>query len=174
MNTRTLTRGSLIAACYTAMTLFLFPISFGVAQFRVSESLTILPIYGKIPIWGVTVGCFLANTIGFFMGVNIAGPLDIIVGTTASFLAAIATYKLRNIKIKGLPVLATIPPILINAVFIGAELTVVTTGHFTLSAFLLIAAQVALEQLIPCAVLGLILVALVEKAQLQPQFETTK
>lgn len=170
MKAKTLTQSGLIAAIYAAVTLVLAPISFGIIQFRLSESLSILAIYGKIPIMGITAGCFLANTFGLFMGANIAGPLDILIGTLASLIAAVLSYYLRNIHIKGLPVLSTIPPILVNAVFIGAELTVVTTGAFTLSAFLLIALQVALEQFIPCFVLGLLLIRVIEKANLQELF----
>ena len=38
-----LTRGAVIGALYTVLTLILAPISFGAVQFRVSEALTVLP-----------------------------------------------------------------------------------------------------------------------------------
>lgn len=174
MNNRLLTRGGLIAACYTALTLLLLPVSFGVVQFRLSESLTILPIYGAIPIWGLTVGCFLSNLFGLLLGANIAGPVDIFVGTFASFLAVVLTFALGKVRWKGLPILSVLPPIVLNALFIGAELTFVTTGSFTFQAFVPIALQVGLEQVIPCAVIGLALVAIIEKTRLQPQFQRAK
>ena len=37
-------RSAVIAALYAALTLALYPISFGAVQFRVSEALTLLPI----------------------------------------------------------------------------------------------------------------------------------
>ncbi|WP_262398382.1 QueT transporter family protein [Zongyangia hominis] len=164
--TRAVVEGALIAALYAALSIALAPISFGQVQVRVSEALTLLPLFTPNAIWGVTIGCVLSNTIGMFMGVNILGFLDIIFGSLATLLAALITRKLKKPAIKGLPILAPLPPVLLNAVVVGAELTFVTVNHFDARVFLLNAAYVGLGQLLACYVLGLMLVWLLQRGNL--------
>ncbi len=163
MKSNQLIRQALIAAIYTALSLGLAPLSFGSVQFRISEALTLLPVFHPSYIIGVTLGCFITNLLGFFMGANILGSLDIVFGTSATLIAAILTYYLRNIKFKNLPVVSAIPPILVNAIVIGAELTFLIAGGFNISVFGLQALLVGLGQLGSCLILGLILVNLIEK-----------
>lgn len=125
---RRMVEGAVIAALYTALTLVLAPISFGPFQCRVSEVLTILPIFTPAAIPGLTLGCILSNAVGAAMGTNILGILDIFVGSAATLLAAVCTYLLRNVCIKGVPVLATLPPVVFNVLFIGTELSL-ALGH---------------------------------------------
>ena len=98
--TNNLTKQAMIAAIYTVLSLGFSAISFGTVQIRVSEALTLLPVFAFGNVWGVTIGCFLTNLVGFFTGANILGGLDMIFGTAATFAAAITTYLLRNIRIK--------------------------------------------------------------------------
>ena len=56
-------RSAVIAALYAALTLALYPISFGAVQFRVSEALTLLPIVMPEAIPGLFVGCLVSNMI---------------------------------------------------------------------------------------------------------------
>ncbi len=163
MKTKKIVTQALIAAIYTALSLGLAPLSFGSVQFRISEALTLLPIFSPSYIIGVTLGCFLTNLLGFFMGVNILGSLDIVFGTAATLIAAILTYYFRNIKFKGLPVLSAIPPIIINAVVIGLELTVLIAGGFDFAVFSFQALCVGAGQLGSCLILGLILVKIIEE-----------
>lgn len=162
MNTNTslhrLTQAGLIAALYTALTLLLPALSFGPVQLRFAEMLTILPAFTPVAIPGLTVGCILANAVGTAMGANLAGGWDILIGSAATLLAALCTYALRGVRFKGLPVLATLPPVLFNALIIGTELSVMTDIPFALTAL-----QVGLGQLIPCIVGGLILFRVLEK-----------
>ena len=153
----------LIAAVYTALTLLIAPLSFGMVQIRFSEALTILPALSPFGIIGVTLGCFLSNLIGAFTGLNPLGYYDILFGASATLTAAILSYFLRNIKVKGFPVLSPLPPILVNALIIGAELAFLETGKITLVAFAFNAALVGLGQLIPCYVLGLMLYPTLKK-----------
>lgn len=147
----------LIAAVYTAFTLLIAPLSFGIVQIRFSEALTILPAISPLGIIGVTLGCFLSNLIGAFTGVNPLGYYDILFGTAATLIAAILSYYLRNIKWRGFPLLAPLPPIFVNALIIGGELAFLETGKITLVSFAINASLVGLGQLIPCYVLGLML-----------------
>lgn len=161
--TRVVVEGALIAALYTVLSVALAPISFGQVQFRVSEALTLLPLFTPNAVWGVTVGCVLSNTIGMFMGTNILGFLDIIFGSLATLLAALATRKLGKPSVKGLPVLAPLPPVLFNAIVIGLELTFVMVNHFDTQVFLINAAYVGIGQFLACYVLGLVLVWILQR-----------
>ena len=122
MNTKTFARVAMIAAVYTVVSLFLAPFSFSNIQVRIAEALTLLPLIYKPSIVGLTVGCFLTNLIGAMTGVNPTGMIDAVIGTAATLLAAICTYKLRDRKFKGIPVLAILMPVIFNFVFVGAEL----------------------------------------------------
>lgn len=104
-------RSAVIAAPYAALTLALYPISFGAVQFRVSEALTLLPIVMPEAIPGLFVGCLVSNLIGS------ATPWDIIFGSLATLIAAILTYATRRNKI-----LAAFWPVLCNTVIVGLVL----------------------------------------------------
>ena len=109
-----LTRGALVGALYVALTYLstLFGLSSGVIQFRVSEALTVLPVFMPEAIPGLFVGCVLSNLMT--PGVH---PLDIVFGSVATLVGAIGTYLLRRLP-KKLMWLSTLPPILANAVIV--------------------------------------------------------
>jgi uncharacterized membrane protein len=153
---RRLAEGGLIAAMYTALALAVPAASFGLAQFRVSEILTILPVFTPAAIPGLAVGCMVSNIVGLAMGANLAGAWDILFGSLATLAAAWMTYWLRNFRIKGMPVLATLPPILINAFVVGLELTLVLLG-FSWVNYSIAILYVAAGQFGACTVCGLIL-----------------
>lgn len=104
-------RSAVIAALYAALTLALYPISFGAVQFRVSEALTLLPIVMPEAIPGLFVGCLVSNLIGS------ATPWDIIFGSLATLIAAILTYATRRNKI-----LAAFWPVICNTIIVGLVL----------------------------------------------------
>ncbi len=154
---------SLIAALYTALGMVLAPISFGQVQLRVCEALTILPVFGMSGVWGVTLGCALTNLIGMATGANILGALDVLLGTLATFFAALLSYALRNRLFSGLPVLSTLPPVLLNALVVGWELNYVLAPAGTWNLFPAFAGFVALGQLAACTLLGLLLYRALER-----------
>lgn len=153
---RCLTVTGVIAALYTALTLVLAPLSFGIVQCRLSEALTILAAYHPAGVAGLTLGCALSNLVGLSMGANVAGPLDILLGTLATGAAAWLSYRLRYIRWGGLPVLSTLPPVILNALVIGSELTLVL-GPVNLPTWLMWMGSVGLGQVIACVGGGLIL-----------------
>ena len=157
---------AMLAAIYAAVSLALAPISFNSVQIRVSEALTLLPVFDPLAITGVTLGCLMTNLIGFMTGANILGWLDILFGTAATLLAAWLTWLMRGIRIKGLPVFSALPPVLVNAVVIGMELCWLLTGGFQWSVFLINAAAVGAGQMISCFALGLPLVWWLQKTGL--------
>ena len=157
-NTRNMVVCAMIAALYTALCLALAPFSYGMVQIRAAEALTLLPVFSPIAIWGVTLGCFVSNLVGFLTGAN---PLvfDIGIGTFATGLAAWLSWRSRHVKTFGLPVLSAVPPVVVNAVIIGLELTVLEmAGSFSLPVFLMNMAYVGMGQLVACFGLGLPLV----------------
>ena len=131
--TRFLTHAALIAALYVALTYlqnFLLPGSATWAiQFRASEALCVLALFTPAAIPGLTVGCLLFN-------ISYAGalPLDFLVGTLASFLAAGGMYLTRKVTIKGYPLVAMLLPAVSNAILVGWELSVYIGGGFGINA----------------------------------------
>ena len=91
--------------------------------------------------------------------------VDLFVGTAATLLAAVASRLLGKIRIGGAPWLSALPPILFNAVAIGAEWCYAATGSINV-AFWAFAGQIALGQLPPC-LLGVWLIHLLERRGLQ-------
>lgn len=162
---RFLTTAGVIAGLYTALTLLLAPFSFGIVQCRLSESLTILAAYHPAAVVGLTVGCAISNMVGLTMGANTAGALDILLGTFATGLAAWLSYALRNVRWGGLPVPATIPPVVLNALIVGTELTLVL-GPVNLPTWLWWMGSVGLGQVIACIGGGLLLAYSFQKSGL--------
>ena len=132
-NIRFITHAALIAALYVALTYlqnFLLPGSATWAiQFRASEALCVLALFTPAAIPGLTIGCLLFN-------ISYAGalPLDFLVGTLASFLAAGGMYLTRKITAKGYPLVAMLLPAVSNAILVGWELSVYIGGGFGINA----------------------------------------
>lgn len=157
-----LTKAGVIAALYTALTVLVYPLSFGGMQVRLSEMLTVLPVYMPSAVSGLTVGCFLSNLIGLSMGANPAGAWDLLFGTAATGLAAWLTYRFRNLRIKGLPILSTLPPVILNALVVGTELYFVYGGM----PWWVHVAWVALGQFISCTIGGTVIAAALSRTNL--------
>lgn len=162
---RFLVEAAVIAALYTVLTYLAVAMNLAYysIQFRFSEALTILPVFTPAAIPGLALGCFLSN---------LASPLGIVdwvFGTLATLLAAMLSYALRNIRIKGLPVLASLPPVLTNVVIVGFELACLsdiglfTFQNFSLAAYVSSAISVGAGELVICVVLGLPLFTLLKK-----------
>lgn len=157
MKTKKIVRAALIAGIYVALCILLQPFSYGAVQVRVSEALTMLAVFTPDAIFGVTLGCFLSNTISM-------SPWDMVLGTLATLIAACMTYRLRNVLTKGLPLLACLPPILVNAVIVGAEITYIFMPETaSLPVLLFNMVTVGIGQVISCGVLGLLLVQCIRR-----------
>lgn len=164
---KTMTVIAMVAAIYTVVSIALAPISYGNIQVRIAEALTLLPIIFTPAIWGVTLGCALTNLIGVFMGVNILGFVDVFVGTLATFLAAVCSYKLKGIKWKNIPILSILMPVLFNALFIGLELAFVFfPGESFWMGFALSAGQVGLGEFLSCFIIGIPLITVLKKSKI--------
>lgn len=150
--TRKLVFGALVAALYAALTVLLAPISYGQIQVRVAEALTILPFFSSFSIPGLFVGCIVAN----FIGGN--GIIDIVFGSTATLLAAALTYFIGKSTIMKKAYLAPLPPVIVNALIIGGELTYLFHIHLVISIL-----SVGIGEFLACYVLGLPLLMAIEK-----------
>ena len=127
----------------------------GQIQIRFAEVFTLLPLFTPAGIWGVTLGCALSNLYGLALGTNIIGIWDVFLGTGATFVAAVLTYKFRDIRFKGLPLLSALMPVLLNALVVGGELTLVMSPTFDMRIFWLNFGSVGLGEFIACFVIGL-------------------
>ena len=87
LSVRKLARCGMVAALYVVLCMALQPFSYGAVQVRVAEALCLLPVFGAEYIFGVVLGCFLANLLGSTI-------VDVIFGTLATLLACLVTYKL--------------------------------------------------------------------------------
>lgn len=148
---RDLVYAALIAALYVVLTNFqnvLLPGSATWAiQCRLSEALCVLACLTPAAIPGLSIGCLLFN-----LSYAAALPLDMVLGTLATALAALTMWHTRKITLRGLPALALAAPALFNAVLVGWELTVYVGGGFALNAV-----YVALGELIVLYTLGALL-----------------
>ncbi|MBQ3379813.1 MAG: QueT transporter family protein [Clostridia bacterium] len=160
MKTKDLVTGALIAGAYLALTLVLAPISYGPIQFRVSEALTLLPLIFPQAVPGLFIGCLLANVFGGY------GAIDIVCGSAATLAAAIVTRYIGTHITARAPrlVLGALPPVLFNAVVIGAMLTFVELGVFDPALFAINGTQILISQAGVVYVIGIPLVIALQKA----------
>lgn len=150
--TQFLAQAAMIAALYVVVTILLAPFGFGEIQLRVSEALTILPIFTPAAIPGLFIGCLLGNILGG------AILLDIVVGSIATLLGALGTYALRKHKF-----LAPIPPILANALVVPFVLKYGYAISLPIPVMML---TVGIGEIISCGVFGILLMKVLEKTNL--------
>ena len=162
-----LVKCALIAGLYTVLSLAAGSFSFGMVQVRIGEALCMLAVFSPIAVIGVALGCLLTNLLGTFMGLNILGMWDVLFGTLATLFAAYLSYRFRRVTVKGAPILSVVPPVIINALVIGLELTFVEMGGFSLPVFGLNALYVGIGEALACGVLGLALVTAIKKTGLE-------
>ena len=164
-----LAKSALIAAAYAALTWLaaLWGLAYGPVQFRFSEALTVLPAFASAAVPGLTLGCLLANVLSGY------GVYDMIFGTLATFLAALLSRAVRNVRFRGISILAPLPPVVCNAVIVGLEITALSAGSVGISPpgsldaalFWSNAASVGLGELVICYGLGVPLMVMIEKNQ---------
>ncbi|MFI3206875.1 MAG: QueT transporter family protein [Clostridia bacterium] len=165
---RFLTESAIIAAAYVVLTFVSASMNLAYLplQFRASEALTILPILTPAAIPGLAVGCFISNL------ASPMGIIDWIFGTGATLIAALISYKCRNITVKKIPVISFLSPVVINALVIGMVISAVSDlGSFSftninIEAFSLWALSVGLGELAVIVILGTPLYFTMKKLQI--------
>ena len=150
MNVRDLTLAAVLAAVYAVLTVALPIPQYSGVQVRLAEAMTVLPFFFPAATPGLFIGCVIANLFSPY-------PLDVVCGSAATLLACLMTQRMPNRW------LAPLPPVLCNAVIVGAEIAWFE-GGFTAAfwpAYAFNAFTVGLGELLACYVLGsLLLLAL--------------
>ena len=125
---RCLTHGAIIAALYAVLchlqNLLLPGSATWAIQMRLAEALNVLAFFTPAAVPGLALGCLVFN-----LTFSAALPLDFLVGTLATLLAAQGMHLLRK-----KPVLGLLLPAITNALLVGWELTVYIGGGFFLNA----------------------------------------
>ena len=145
-----LVQAAAIAAVYVVLTTVFAAFSFGEVQVRISEALTILPVFIPAAIPGLFVGCIISN----FLGGAIL--MDVIFGSIATLIGAVFTYKLRNSS----KWLAPVPPIVANALIVPFTLYYGYGVNLPIPFMML---TVGIGEVISCGVLGMILYGALSK-----------
>ena len=141
-STRYLTQAAIIAALYAVLTHLqnlLLPGSVTWAiQMRLSEALCVLALFTPAAIPGLTLGCLIFN-----ITYAAALPLDFVLGSAATLLAAEGMWLTRKVTVHGYPLLAMLMPAIANAILVGWELTVYIGGGFGLNALYVALGEIA-------------------------------
>lgn len=152
-NIRILIVNAAIAAVYAALTMGLAPLSYGPIQVRISEFMTLLAFYNKRFIPGLVIGCFIAN-IGSPFGIT-----DMIVGTFATFLAVWIMPRCKSVW------LASLGPVVFNAIIIGIELAYLGEVPFDIS-LLGVMVYIGIGEFIAVTVIGVALLRLLLQSKI--------
>ena len=141
-STRYLTQAAIIAALYAVLTHLqnlLLPGSVTWAiQMRLSEALCVLALFTPAAVPGLTLGCLIFN-----ITYAAALPLDFVLGSAATLLAAEGMWLTRRVTVHGYPLLAMLMPAIANAILVGWELTVYIGGGFGLNALYVALGEIA-------------------------------
>lgn len=150
-----LTQGAMIAALYVVLTFIanLAGLASGAVQVRLSEVLTVLPVFTAAAVPGLTVGCVLANLL------TGCALWDVVFGSLATLLGALGTRLLR----KKNPVLSILPPILSNMLIVPLVLQQV---YGVEDAFWYLMLTVGVGEIISCGALGLLLYRSLKKTRI--------
>ena len=99
---------AVVAAIYFVLCFFgnIFQLTFGPVQVRLGEALTVLPFLFPATAPGLALGCLLTNVLSPY------GPIDMVVGTVATAIAAFLSMKMPRWY------LAALPPIVMNALLL--------------------------------------------------------
>lgn len=157
MNTKYLTKASLIAAIYIVLVLLqtlplpFINLAFGPIQLRIAEGLVLLPLVEAAAVPGVFVGCLLSNLLlSFYSGF---GLIDILGGSLVTLLAAFLTSKMKS-KITGI-----IPPVVLNGLIVS-----IWVSYFTKVPYLITVLGIGGGELLSVGVFGGIILSVHHKA----------
>ena len=157
---RFLTQAAIIAALYAVLThmqnLLVPGSATWMIQMRMSEALCVLAFFTPAAIPGLTLGCLVFN-----ITYAAALPLDFVIGSAATFVAAEVMWLTRKVTIQDYPLLGMLMPALSNVILVGWELSVYIGGGFWINAL-----YVALGEAAVLLVLGSLLYYAMKKRHL--------
>lgn len=146
MKTKQLTTAAIVGALYAVLSMFasVFGMTFGPVQCRFSEALCVLPFLFPETVWGLFIGCLITNILSPY------GLLDVIVGSLATLLAALATRYCKN------RFAATLPPVIANMILVSGVIAwqEVGFGGAFWGTYAYNALTIGAGEVIACCVLG--------------------
>jgi uncharacterized membrane protein len=143
---KSVARNAIVAAIYVAITGATYPIAFGMLQVRIAEALMLLCFFRRDYIYGLTLGCLIANLFSPML------PWDLIIGTAATFLSCLCICFCKHLAI------ASLMPVVFNGFMVGAELYFILEEPFWLSVLF-----VSIGEIIAVCVIGYLLFFLNKK-----------
>lgn len=181
---RRIARIGLIAALYATLTIttltVLQGLAFGPVQIRLSEAVCVLALFAPEAVWGLTLGCAVANLAGMVLtGTGPLALLDVVFGSLATLLGSAWMWRWRKHR----PV-ALLGPVLSNALIVAAYLPLVLSalGFYTIpftgidisesfaAMYLFGFVTIASGEALVVYTLGLPMARLIEKSGLSRQF----
>lgn len=178
------TTAAIIAALYVVLTLLisLIPGFANMAiQVRVSEALTILPLFTPAAIPGVFIGCLISNIL---IG---SVPMDIIFGSLTTLVAAVITYCIglafkkmirkadstgskKGLGVTG-TILGSLPPIIGNMFVVPY---VLIHAYGVEGSYWFFVLTVGIGELISCMIIGLIVAFVMRRTGLDLKISMDK
>ena len=154
--TQFITMAGAIAAAYVVLTFIAQTVGLasGAIQFRLSEVLTILPMFTTAAIPGLAVGCVLANIL------TGCALWDVVFGSIATLLGALGTHLLKKTEN---PYLGCLPPIISNMLIVPAVLMKVYGAP---ESYWYLMLTVGIGEVVCCGVLGVIFYKVIKKRKL--------
>ena len=148
---RSIAVGAVVSALYVVLTYLanMLGLASGAIQVRLSEILTVMPVFTPFAIPGLFIGCVLANIL------TGCALWDVVFGSLATLVGAVGTYLLRKNNL-----LAVVPPILSNAIIVPFVLLNVYALEGTYFYFF---ATVIIGEIISCGVFGTFLLKSLKK-----------
>ena len=147
---KSITKLSIVAALYVALTYAFSFISFGEIQFRIAEILMLLCFFNKKYTISLTVGCLIANLFSPY------GIVDIVFGTLATFVACVGIMLFNK---KHLFLASLMVPI--GNIIVGIEIAIINS--FTLVPALLTILWIFIGEFVVVSIVGVPLFKLLSK-----------
>ena len=105
----------------------------------------------------LSIGCLISNIF------STVGMIDTVVGTAATVIAGILIYLFRKEGSTSRLIICSLFPVILNAVFVGAEITILSSEPVS---FFAMALSVAIGEFVCVTILGVILFKALEKNQM--------
>jgi uncharacterized membrane protein len=123
-NSKSLALAAVLAATYAAYVIMFGFVSTAVLQFRLVDALLPLSVlFGFPAVVGVTLGVFVGN---FFSPYSL-GPIDVVGGTVANFIAATLAWWIGSRRFRWAWAIAIAIEITVVTLVVGSYVVVLTT-----------------------------------------------
>lgn len=157
MSIQKITKMAIVIALYVVLTYAFSFMSYGNIQFRIAEVLILLVFYKKDYAIPLVIACAIANIL------SPLGIIDVAFGTLGTLTAALGIIVIAQFKPYfryqwTLLFIASLMPVIANAIFVGYELQIVYGYAFWPTAF-----SVAIGEFAVVSILGVIAFTAIQK-----------